>query len=45
MKIGLKKFNLTINLKLTLKVDLTKTDWNFWLSVGTFLATLWCALK
>lgn len=45
MKTGSKKFDLTINLWLTLKIDLKNTDWNFWLDVGTFLATLWCALK
>ena len=45
MKIGSKKFALTINLKLTLKIDLKNTDWTFLLQVGTFLATLWGALK
>ena len=44
-KIGLKKFKLTINLQLTLKVDLRHADGNFLLNLGTFLATLWCALK
>ena len=33
-----------INLR-TLKKELSKIDWNFWLQVGTFLATLYGALK
>ena len=45
MKIGSKKFDLTINLQLSLKVDLKNTDWNFLINLGTFLATLWGALK
>ena len=28
-----------------IKKKLSKIDWNFWLNVGTFLATLWGALK
>ena len=27
------------------KIGRAKIDWNFWLNVGTFLATLWSALK
>ena len=37
MKIGLKKFNLTVNLKLSLKVDLKKADWNTLINLGTFI--------
>ena len=45
MKIGSKKFELTINLKLTLTIDLKNPDWNFLINLGTFLATLWGVLK
>ncbi len=45
MKIGSKRFDLTISFKLTLKCDLAKADWTFLLQVGTFLATLYGALK
>ena len=45
MKVGLKKFNLTINLQFKLKIDLTKTDWNTLINLGTLLATLYSALK
>ena len=45
MKIGSKKFKLTINLQLTLKVDLRHADWNFLINLGTFLATLYGVLK
>lgn len=45
MKIGWKRFELKVKLQLTIKIDLKKIDWNFWLSVGTFLATLYGALK
>ena len=45
MKIGSKRFDLTISFKLTLKIDPAKADWTFLLQVGTFLATLYGALK
>lgn len=38
MKIGLKTVD-------RIAKKLSRIDWNFWLSVGTFLATLYGAIK
>ena len=45
MKIGSNRFDLKVKLQLTIKIELKKIDWNFLINLGTFLATLWAALK
>ena len=45
MKIVSSKFDLKVNLQLTIKIELKKIDWNTLINLGTFLATLYGVLR
>ena len=45
MKIGSNWFDLKVNFRLTMRIELKRIDWNTLINLGTFLATLYGALK